>query len=225
MIDVELDVWRAEWQASSPALPDLGARVERETQRMRRVIVAECAVTSVFGGGSLAWAWLTRRTDVLILAGGIWVFIALAWTISFLMRRHAWAPATMSTTAFLDLSILRWQRQLKSIAAQCLLYVLIVAFNLTWIYLASPARAADGVLRFLTGIDVAWVWAVTVILAVGAARRKQRLSAELDRLIQLRAFMSDDAEPVLGGREWNRWNDRMRTRLTRNRRRRPFVGR
>jgi hypothetical protein len=192
---------------------------------MRRVIVAECGVTFVFGGGSLAWAWLTRRTDVLILAGGIWVFIALAWTISFLMRRQAWAPATMSTTAFLDLSILRCQRQLESIGAQCLLYVLIVAFNLTWIYLASPARAAEGVWRFLTGIDVAWVWAVTVILAVVAARRKQRLSAELDRLIQLRAFMSNDAEPVPGGREWNRWKDRKRTRLTRNRRQRPFGGR
>jgi hypothetical protein len=204
MIDVELDVWRAEWQASSPALPDLRARVERETQRMRRVRVAEWGVAFVFGGGSLAWAWLTRQADVLILAGGIWVFIALAWTISFLMRRQAWAPATMSTRAFLDLSILRCQRQLVSISAQCLLYVLIVAFNLTWIYLASPARAADGVLRFLTGMDVAWVWAVTVILAVVAARRKQRLSAELDRLVQLRAFMSNDSEPAMGGRKWNR---------------------
>ena len=225
MIDAELDVWRAEWQASSPALPDLKARVERETRRMRRVIAGECAVTFVFGGGSLAWAWLTQRTDVLILAGGIWVFIALAWTISFLMRRQAWAPATMSTTAFVDLSILRCQRQIESIGAQCLLYVLLVAFNLAWIYLASPARPADGVWRFLTGIDVAWVWAVTVILAVVAVRRKQRLSTELDRLIQLRAFMSNDAEPGLGGREWNRWKEGTRTRLTRNHRHRPFVGR
>jgi hypothetical protein len=225
MIDVELDVWRAEWQASSPALPDLKARVERETQRMRRVIVAECGVTFFFGGGSLAWAWLTRRTDILIVAGGIWVFIALAWTISFRMRREAWAPATMSATAFLDLSILRCQRQLESIGAQCLLYVLIVAFNLTWIYLASPARATDGVFRFLTGIDVAWVWAVTVILAGVAARRKQLLHAELDRLIQLRALMSNDAELGLGGREWKQLNDRKRRRLTRKRRHRRFVGR
>ena len=99
---------------------------------MRRFVVGEVAVTMVFGGGSLAWR-SSPRTDALVLALGVWAFIAMAWTISFLLRRGAWAPVTATTTAFLELSILRCRRRRESIVAQCVLYALIVGFDLTWI--------------------------------------------------------------------------------------------
>ncbi|HEU5256092.1 MAG TPA: sigma-70 family RNA polymerase sigma factor, partial [Vicinamibacterales bacterium] len=41
--------------------------------------------------------------------------------VSFLLRRDAWAPASMTTTAFLDLSILRSRRRREGVVAQAVL--------------------------------------------------------------------------------------------------------
>ena len=137
--DVELDAWRRHWQSDSRVAPTLKQRVERETRAMRRFVVGEIVVTIVFGGGSLAWAALSLRTDVFVLALGVWAFIAIAWTISFLLRRGAWAPLTSTTMAFVELSILRCRRRRESIIAQAALYVMILGFDLAWIYATRPA--------------------------------------------------------------------------------------
>jgi hypothetical protein len=87
--DLELDSWRRHWQQREVALPDLKDLVERQTRMMRLWVVGETIVTTVFGGGSLALAALYRRTDLFVLAAGIWIFIAIAWAISYLLRRGA----------------------------------------------------------------------------------------------------------------------------------------
>src|SRR5688500_3530046 len=115
--DIELDSWRRQWQADARVLPDPKALVERETRRMRRVVAGDIAVTLVLGGGSLGWMWLSRRTDVLVLALGIWLFIGIAWTLAFLLRRGAWAPVSATTAAFLDLAILRCRRRHEAVIA------------------------------------------------------------------------------------------------------------
>jgi hypothetical protein len=183
--DVELGLWQRQWRSESHDPTGLKQRVERETRAMRRFVLGEIAVTIVFGGGSLAWAALSPRTDALVLALGVWVFIAMAWTISFLLRRGAWAPVTATTTAFLELSILRCRRRRESIVAQSVLYVLIVGFDLTWIYLAAPSRAASSVTAFLTSGEIAWVWIVTLALAATAVWQRRRLGRELDMLTRL----------------------------------------
>jgi hypothetical protein len=193
MSDVELDSWRADWQAVAPPLPDLKTRVERETRMMRRLVVGEIAVTLVFGGTSLAWAALSRRTDAAVLALGVWVFIAAAWAISFLLRREAWSPATLSAVAYLDLSVLRCRRRRESIAAQAVLYSVILGFDLAWIYSFGPEPGSRGVLSFLTSAGVAWVWLVTAILAIAAWRWRLRLSRELETLTRLRSGLDDEA--------------------------------
>ena len=66
-------------------MPDLKERVERETRMMRRFLVGEVIITVVFCGGTLAWTLLSRRTDALVLAIGVWFFTAVAWTISYLL--------------------------------------------------------------------------------------------------------------------------------------------
>jgi hypothetical protein len=184
--DVELGLWQRQWKSASHDTAGLKQRVERETRAMRRFVLGEIAVTIVFGGGSLAWAALSPRTDALVLALGVWAFIAMAWTISFLLRRGAWAPVAATTTAFLELSILRCRRRRESIVAQSVLYVLIVGFDLTWIYLARPSRAASGVTAFLTSGEIAWVWAVTLGLAATAVWQRRRLGRELEMLTRLR---------------------------------------
>jgi hypothetical protein len=185
--DLELDSWRRHWQQREVALPDLKDLVERQTRMMRLWVAGETIVTTVFGGGSLALAALYRRTDLFVLAAGIWVFIAIAWAISYLLRRGAWAPVTATTSAFLDLTILRCRRRRESIAAQCLLYTMILTFDLVWIYFARELRAADGVLEFLTSGGVVWVWIVTAALGVVALWQRRKLGRELEVLTRLRS--------------------------------------
>ena len=182
--DVELESWRRSWRAGAAAVPDLRERVERETRMMRRFVIAEAIITVVFCGGTLAWTLLSRRTDALVLAIGVWFFTAAAWVISYLLRRDAWAPATLTTSAFLDLSILRCRRRREAIVAQAVLYVLLLAFDLTWIH--AVRGASGGVIAFLTEPSIVWVWPVTAGLAVVAVVQRRRLGRELERLGDLR---------------------------------------
>jgi hypothetical protein len=184
--DVELDTWRRDWQAGSVVPADLTQRVERETRMMRRFVVAEIAVTVVFGGGSLAWAALSHRRDALGLVIAIWAFIAIAWTISWLLRRGAWGQVTTTTTAFLELSILRCRRRREAVIAQCVLYVMILSFDLAWIYFHRARQVSLGVATFLTTGSVLWVWMITAALAVVAVWQRRRLGRELENLTNLR---------------------------------------
>ena len=184
--DTELEAWRRLWLTESRVPVDMKARVERETRWMRRAVFAEILITIGFGGATLAWALLSGRTDALVLTIGVWVFIAIAWTIAVLLRRDAWAPASLGTAAFLDLSILRSRRRREAIVAQVVLYVLILAFDLSWIYLRQPELVRAGVLAFLTSRGVVWVWVITAILAVVAVRQRQKLGRELETLTSLR---------------------------------------
>ena len=184
--DLELDSWRRHWHRQEVALPDLKDLVERQTRRMRLWVVGEIIVTVVFGGGSLTLASTYRQTDIFVLAAGIWIFLAVAWMLSFLLRRGAWAPVTATNSAFLDLMILRCRRRRESIVAQCLLYAVILTFDLVWVYLARESRAAGGVLAFLTSGGVGWVWVITAALGVLAVWQRRKLGRELDALTRLR---------------------------------------
>lgn len=185
-LDIELDAWRREWQTASVWPADLQRRVERETRRMRRAVAAEILITGVFGGASLAWAALSGRVAVLVLAIGIWSFIGIAWTIALLLRRGAWCPAAPTTAAFLELSILRCRRRHEAVIAQAVLYVMILVFDLAWIYVATAERTADDPVAFLTSGGVAWVWAITALLAAAAVWQRRRLGRELENLLALR---------------------------------------
>jgi hypothetical protein len=182
--DVELESWRRSWHASAAVTPDLRERVERETRMMRRFVITEVIITVVFCASTLAWTLLSRRTDALVLAIGVWFFTAAAWVISYLLRRDAWAPATSTTSAYLDLSILRCRRRRQSIVAQAILYVLILAFDLAWIY-AVRGNSGGGI-AFLTEPSIGWVWPVTAALAAVAIVQRRRLGMELGRLADLR---------------------------------------
>ena len=190
--DVELESWRRSWRAGTAAVPGLRERVERETRMMRRFVIGEVIITVVFCGGTLAWTLLSRRTDALVFAIGVWCFTAAAWVISYLLRRDAWAPATLTTSAFLDLSILRCRRRREAIVAQAILYVLLLTFDLAWIHAAR--RESSSMIQFLTDPSIAWVWPVTAALAVAAVVQRRRLGRELERLGDLhRQFDRPDA--------------------------------
>lgn len=160
---------------------------------MRRFVIGEIIVTIVFGGGSLAWAALSLRTDILVLALGVWAFLAIAWTMSFLLRRGAWTPVTATTTAFVELSILRCRRRRESIVAQAALYVMILGFDLAWIYATRPTGSERSVVSFLTSGEIAWVWALTAALGAAAIGQRRKLARELETLMNLRRQIEDGA--------------------------------
>jgi hypothetical protein len=184
--DVELETWRRHWQAESSPPLDLRARVERETRLMRWGVVAEVLVTVVYGVGSLGWAVVSGRRDAVVLTVGIWFFIAVAWTISLLLRRGAWAPVTSTTAAFLELSILRCRRKREAVVGMAVLYILILAFDLAWISIVQGRETPSDVWILLTSGGVVWVWPVTLALAAIAVWRRRRLRRELVTLRRLR---------------------------------------
>jgi hypothetical protein len=185
--DVELEGWRRQWQAHDvPA--DLRKKVEAGTRSMRLGRAAEVGVTVVMGGGSLGWAVVAQRADVVVLAIAIWIFIAIAWTLSALLHRGAWQPASATTAAFLEISILRCERGLQAITIQALFYAVILAFDLVWLYFYR----AESDVTFLTRpavIVIAWVG--TPVLAAVAVWYRRRLLRELRNLLRLRLELGD----------------------------------
>jgi hypothetical protein len=187
--DVELESWRDQWQSAAPVSPDWMDRVERETRQMKRHVAAEIAVTVVIGGGSLVWAALTRRVETLVLAAGVWCFIGMAWMTSMRLRRGAWVPAGATTAAFVELSILRCRRRRRAIAPQVVLYILILGFDLAWIYATRPR--AGGLAAFLTSAGIAWIWPVTAALGIAAILHSLKLARELRNLMRVRQQVGD----------------------------------
>lgn len=199
--DLELDGWRQDWQTGGVAPADLADRVARETRRMRQFLLAEIAITLVFGGGSIAWATVARGSELLVLVVGIWAFLAMAWATSWWLRRGVWTPLTTTTSAFLDLSILRCRRQREAIFAQAALYVAILSFTLWWIHANGPHAGMDA-WTFLTGRSVVWVWPVTAVLAAVGVRQHRRLGRELETLTTLQQAFEDDDD---GKKELSSW--------------------
>lgn len=216
-IDLELDGWRHEWQADVATPTDLADRVARETRRMHQFVLTGIAITIVFGGGSIAWAAISGRSELLVLVVGTWAFLAIAWAMSWLLRRGASTPLTTTTSAFLDLSILRCRRRREATFAQAVLYVAVLSFNLWWIHANSLPHAGMDTWTFLTSRGVLWVWPVTALLAVMAARQHRRLRRELQALTALQQAFQDGDDSA---KELNSWHLRT-SRGLRSKSRRP----
>jgi hypothetical protein len=182
--DFELDEWRRQWQADPAAPPDLRKMVESGTRQMRRGVAGEIATTVVMGGGSLFWAISSQRTEIVVLAIAIWIFIAIAWTASILLYRGAWEPSAATTAAFLEISILRTERRLQATVVQIVLYLLISTFDLVWLYYY---RHEGNLWTFLSRPTmIVFLFVVTPMLATLVAWYRRRLNLELRNLKTLR---------------------------------------
>ena len=178
--DVELERWQRQWRTQETVAPDLAKAVEAGTRNMRRGVIAEVIVTLVMGGGALTWALAARRTEVTVFAIAVWFFIAIAWIASTMLRRGAWQPITATTAAFVDISILRCERNLQAITIQAALYVVIFVFDVIWLYFY---RGESSVGEFLIRPPVlVFVFVVTPLFATAAVWYRRRLLRELKSL-------------------------------------------
>ena len=182
--DLELEGWQRQWQAAETVPTDLAKTVEASTRALRRGRITEILVTIVMGGSALGWAFASRRADVMVLAIAVWILIGVAWIISTLLRRGTWQPVTATTTAFVEVSILRCERSLQAIWIQAVLYVVILVFDLVWLY---NYRAESSVREFLLRPAVVIVLTiVTPLCAAAAVWYRRRLQRELRNLLELR---------------------------------------
>ena len=182
--DVELENWRRQWQADQTIPSDLKQKVESDTRKMKRARAWEIVVTVLMGGGSLLWAVSSHSAEIAALAIGIWVLIAIAWTASLRLYRGAWEPTSASITDFVEISILRTQRHLQATVVQVVLYVIILTFDLVWLYYyLDPADLWTLLSR---PIIVAVFLVVTPALACLVVWYRRRLRLELQSLNDLR---------------------------------------
>lgn len=183
-MDPELEQWQRQWHAQEAVPADLAKTVDAGTRNMRLGVAAEIVMTIVMGGAAIGWAVAAGRFDVAVLAIAVWIFIAIAWTASTLLRRGAWHPVTATTAAFVDISILRCRRNLQAIAIQAVLYVVILTFDLVWLYFY---RGEASVGEFLMRPAVlVFLFVVTPLCATAAVWYRRRLLRELRNLLELR---------------------------------------
>lgn len=185
--DIELETWRGQWQSQETVPPDLQRRVEREIRLARVSVLVAVIVTFAFGIGVPAWAVTSRRTDVMVLAIGVWVFIVVSWIVSLRLGGAAGArPVAATTAAFLQFSIVGCERRRQAIAAAAALYVTMLAFVLAWKYHESIQHAPIDLWTFLTSPPILNVWGITLALALSAAWWRHRLGGNLRTLRELR---------------------------------------
>jgi hypothetical protein len=182
--DLELEAWQRQWRTQDAVPADLAKTVAAGTRSLRRGLIAEIIVTVVMGGGAIAWATVSRRLDVTVLAIGIWVLIAAAWIASTLLRRGAWQPVESTTAAFVDISILRCERSLQAIWIQTVLYVVISVFDLVWLYWYLGFSSVSALLT--RPVVIVFLTVVSPMLAGAAVWYRRRLLRELKSLTELK---------------------------------------
>ena len=184
--DLELQAWREQWQQDTEVPADLRRKVERGTRNMRLMVALEVLVTIAMGGGFTWWAVIEPRTEMYVLAGAVWLFLAAAWAFAIANRHGTWSPDSMSTAEFVDLSIRRCQRRLQASHFGAGLYFVEMIFCLTWLY-RDPARRHP-----LPAIIFA---VVTPLFLVGVARYRRNTRAELAGLSEIPLRDPDILQP------------------------------
>jgi hypothetical protein len=173
--DLELQAWREEWQADAEVPADLRRKVARGTRYMRLMLAAEVLVTVTIGGGSTLWAALDPRTEMLVLAGAVWLFLTAAWTVAIITRRGTWSPAAPTTADFVDLSIRRCRSRLAAMRFGVGLYFVEMAFCLAWLYRDPARRVPAPAIIFAI---------VTPAFLLGVARIRRKTHDELASLLE-----------------------------------------
>lgn len=188
--DLELEGWQRHWQSQDAVPADLAQRVAAGTRSLRRGRIAEILTTIVMCGATALWALVSRSADVIVLAVGVWLLVAIAWAASTMLRRGISQPVTSTTSAFVEISILRCERSLHAITFQAAFYVVIVGFDLVWLYYYRAESSVQELLMRPPVIGVLTI--VTPVLAAAAIWYRRRLQRELKNLISLRLTTSRD---------------------------------
>lgn len=185
--DLELEVWREQWQEVAPMPEGLQEKVDRQSRLMKLGIVCDVLVTLLIGGGTTVWAILSRDSGLALVAVAAWLFLAVAWIFVLNVNRGLWAPAALDAAAFLDLSVRRCHGALRTIWFAAELFVAEVAFGLAWARMHSNARKSVLAWLAFSSLRIDIVWVCTGLFFVMLFWYRSRKKQELARLVQMEA--------------------------------------
>jgi hypothetical protein len=196
-----MDTWQSkepDEPAAAPLSDEVRRRIRRKVWRhsLLLVLVAVCEV--VVAVGLMAWMVfgvldLRRPVDLFALLGTV-VLFAVAFYYSFRNRRGTWWPAAESTTTFVDLSIERCRRKLRTVRFLPKLLgggVSFLAVWGTWALLSRPVAPSAAKWIEFWGFLVLYPAA---FLAWGAWYKRKTLR-ELAELEELRRSLGEDPLP------------------------------
>lgn len=177
--DDELREWMADWQAEPEPAPEvrdaIRRRVKRQSLKMALSLAGEGGLTvgllAIVANSAVRWPEPLNLAAMAGLAALIlWAMGSGLW-----YRRGTWRPAAETTSAFLDLSILRCRRRLAALRAGWFLLAVELAILVPWLLVllgGEPLRdyvGAFGFLVLLTALVVAFS-----VIARGRTRRELR---------------------------------------------------
>ena len=184
--DTELDVWREQWQSEASIPADLRRKVDRQSRQMKIALITDIVVTVVIGGGSTAWAVLSKDSGVALVAVAAWIFVIAAWVFVLRVNRGLWRPSAMDAATFVDLSVKRCEGALKAVLFAGILFVAEIAFDLSWIYVRLNMQQSWWRWVLFGSVRTDIVWIGTVVFFSGLVWYRARKRRELDRLLQMR---------------------------------------
>jgi hypothetical protein len=190
-VDAEWEALGREWRQPSIPVPDLRARVTKESRRMRLFLAGDILVTLVIGGGTLGWTMFSRQADVLVLAVAAWTCLAAAWIFGIVNRGGNWSPASADTSAFLNLTIRRCRGAAAAAIFGIVLWLAEVIFFSAWVFRYLAQRSTITVGGFLLSWPMI-VWeCATVVFVVLSFWYRQRQQAELRTMRELKRQLAD----------------------------------
>lgn len=189
--DDELREWMSDWQVGPEPEPEVRDAIRRRVRRQSRKLVLYTAGELTLGLLMLAFVIRTAVArpvffNVAAMAG---LALAILWAVTYSLwsSRGTWRPAAETTTAFLDLSILRCRRRLNALRAGWWLLAVELAIMIPWLHLLLRSGGANAPLTpgyaaaFGFLILVASLAVAFLIVAKRKARRELREIEELQR--------------------------------------------
>jgi hypothetical protein len=201
--DDELREWMADWQGDPEPAPEVRDAIRRRVRRQSFKLALYTAGEMSIGLVMLAFVIHTAVArpvlfNVTAMAG---LALAILWAVTYSLwsSRGTWRPSAATTTAFLDLSVLRCRRRLNALRAGWWLLALELAIMIPWLHLllssGSPHAPATSSYAAAFGF-LLLVASLAVVFLMVARRKALRELRELEELRRcLESEMEDQAKP------------------------------
>jgi hypothetical protein len=101
--DRELELWREQWRSAPESLPDIRARVERQTRNMAIRLIVRATLVSMLLALSVVAVVREPTPGRIVWAIGLWTLVISGVAATWKSHRDIWRPATETTRAFAEL--------------------------------------------------------------------------------------------------------------------------